>query len=253
MLRPVARVLVTLVLAFHVLLAGVPPASVHGAGEPVIVALGDSLTAGWGVAPEEAYPALLQARLRREGLAFRVVNAGVSGDTSAGGLARLEWTLRTGPAIVIVALGANDGLRGQPPSATRANLTAILDRLRARKVRTLLAGMRMPPNYGADYTREYAQVFADLGARADAFMPFLLDGVAGVPGLNQPDGIHPNAEGHRVIAERLWRHLRPLLAGDRATAPAAQPPRGPPQVEGCRAPDRGSRCSLRPVSAPLTT
>jgi acyl-CoA thioesterase-1 len=177
----------------------------------VIVALGDSLTAGWGVAPDEAWPALLQQRLAHEGHAYRVVNAGVSGDTSAGGLARLPWVLRARPEIVIVALGANDGLRGQPPEALRKNLATILGRLRERGVKTLLAGMRMPPNYGAAYTRQYAAVFADLGRRADAFMPFLLDGVAMVPALNQSDGIHPSAEGHRVIAERLWRYLEPLL------------------------------------------
>jgi acyl-CoA thioesterase-1 len=177
----------------------------------VIVALGDSLTAGWGVAPDEAWPALIEQRLRREGYAYRVVNAGVSGDTSAGGLARLDWVLRARPEVVIVALGANDGLRGQPVASLRGNLAAILERLRERGVRTLLAGMRMPPNYGAAYTREYAAAFADLGRRADAFMPFLLDGVAAVPALNQADGLHPSAEGHRVIAERLWPYLVPLL------------------------------------------
>ncbi len=192
-------------------LALAAPAAPAAPAERVIVALGDSLTAGWGVAPDEAYPALLERRLAREGYPYRVVNAGVSGDTSAGGLARLEWTLRAGPEIVIVALGANDGLRGQPPAALRQNLAAVLDRLRARGVRTLLAGMRLPPNYGAAFTREFAAVYRELAGRADAFMPFLLDGVAAVPHLNLPDGIHPNAEGHRVIAERLWPHLRPLL------------------------------------------
>jgi acyl-CoA thioesterase-1 len=177
----------------------------------VIVALGDSLTAGWGVTPDEAWPALIERRLRREGYPYRVVNAGVSGDTSAGGRARLDWVLRSQPEVVIVALGANDGLRGQPVAALRDNLAAILERLRERGVKTLLAGMRLPPNYGAAYTREYAAVFADLGRRADAFMPFLLDGVAAVPALNQADGIHPSADGHRVIAERLWPYLVRLL------------------------------------------
>ncbi len=180
-------------------------------GERVIVALGDSLTAGWGVTPDEAWPALIERRVRREGYPYRVVNAGVSGDTSAGGRARLDWVLRSQPEVVIVALGANDGLRGQPVAALRDNLAAILERLRERGVKTLLAGMRLPPNYGAAYTREYAAVFADLGRRADAFMPFLLDGVAAVPALNQADGIHPSADGHRVIAERLWPYLVRLL------------------------------------------
>jgi acyl-CoA thioesterase-1 len=196
------------------LLAGAPGAGVL-AGAPdagrVIVALGDSLTAGWGVAPDEAWPALVEQRLRREGYPYRVVNAGVSGDTSAGGLARLDWVLRARPAIVIVALGANDGLRGQPPEALRKNLATILERLREHGVKTLLAGMRMPPNYGATYTQRYAAVFTELGRQADAFMPFLLDGVAAVPALNQRDGVHPSPEGHRVIAERLWPYLVPLL------------------------------------------
>jgi len=183
-------------------------------GEGVIVALGDSLTAGLGVAADEAYPALLQARLRREGYAHRVVNAGVSGDTTAGGLRRVDWVLRANPEIVIVALGANDGLRGQSPQAMRANLEAIVARLEAAGTRILLAGMRLPPNYGAEFTREFEAVFPAVARRAKvALMPFLLDGVATDPRLNQPDGIHPSAAGHAVIADRLWPYLRPLLAG----------------------------------------
>jgi acyl-CoA thioesterase-1 len=182
--------------------------------ESVIVALGDSLTAGLGVAPDEAYPALLEARLRREGRAYRVINAGVSGDTTAGGLRRVDWALRAKPEIVIVALGANDGLRGQSPSAMRDNLEAIVARLQAAGARVLLAGMRLPPNYGADYTREFEAVYPAVARRAKvAFMPFLLDGVAADARLNQADGIHPSAAGHAVIAERIWPHLRPLLAG----------------------------------------
>jgi acyl-CoA thioesterase-1 len=177
----------------------------------VIVALGDSLTAGLGVAPDEAYPALLADRLRHEGHAYRVVNAGVSGDTSAGGLNRLAWVLRSNPEIVIVALGANDGLRGLPPEALRANLAAIVDRLRAREIRVLLAGMRMPTSHGERYRRQFEAAFAEVGRRADAYMPFLLDGVATVPRLNQADGIHPNADGQRQIAERLWPYLKGLL------------------------------------------
>lgn len=177
----------------------------------VIAVLGDSLTAGLGVTPDEAYPARLAERLRHEGYAYRVVNAGVSGDTTAGGLSRLDWVLRSNPEIVIVALGANDGLRGQPPEAVRVNLTAIVDRLRAREVRILLAGMRMPATHGEPYRQQFAAAFAEVARRADSFMPFLLDGVALVARLNQADGIHPNADGHRLIAERLWPYLRPLL------------------------------------------
>jgi acyl-CoA thioesterase-1 len=182
--------------------------------ESVIVALGDSLTAGLGVAPDEAYPARLEARLRREGFAYRVINAGVSGDTSAGGLRRVDWVLRAKPEIVIVALGANDGLRGQSPQVMRDNLEAIVARLQAAGARVLLAGMRLPPNYGAEYAREFEAVFPAVARRAKvAFMPFLLNGVAADARLNQADGIHPSAAGYAVIAERIWPHLRPLLAG----------------------------------------
>ena len=181
-------------------------------GGRTIVALGDSLTAGYGVAPDEAWPALIQARLRREGFPHSVVNAGVSGDTTAGGLRRVDWVLRARPEVAIIALGANDGLRGQSVQAMRENLDRIVERLRAAGARVLLAGMRLPPNYGADFTRDFAAVYPEIARRAGiAFMPFLLDGVAADPRLNQGDGIHPNAAGHRVIAERLWPHLRPLL------------------------------------------
>jgi acyl-CoA thioesterase I len=181
-------------------------------GERVIVALGDSLTAGLGVAADEAYPARLEARLQQEGYAYRMVNAGVSGDTTAGGLRRVDWVLRAKPDIVIVALGANDGLRGQSPQAMRDNLAAIVARLQAGGARVLLAGMRLPPNYGAEYTTDFRAIFPEVARSARvAFVPFLLDGVAADARLNQPDGIHPTAAGHQVIADRLWPYLRPLL------------------------------------------
>jgi acyl-CoA thioesterase-1 len=178
----------------------------------VVVALGDSITAGLGVAADEAFPARLEARLRAEGYAYRVVNAGVSGDTTAGGLRRVDWALRSSPEVVIVALGANDGLRGQSPPAMRANLDEIVARLQAAGARVLLAGMRLPPNYGGEYTKEFEAVFPAVarGARI-TLMPFLLDGVAGVPRLNQADGIHPTAAGQQVIADHIWPYLRPLL------------------------------------------
>ena len=198
---------IALALGFVAMLS--PPA--RGA-ERVVVALGDSLTAGLGVAADEAYPARLEARLAREGYAYRVVNAGVSGDTTAGGLRRVDWVLRAKPEIVIVALGANDGLRAQSPQAIRENLAAIVRRLQAAGARVLLAGMRLPPNYGAEYTKEFQTVFPDVArSTGAAFMPFLLDGVAADPRLNQPDGIHPTAAGQQVIADRLWPYLRPLL------------------------------------------
>lgn len=177
-----------------------------------MVALGDSITAGLGVAADEAFPARLEARLRAEGYAYRVVNAGVSGDTTAGGLRRVDWALRSSPEVVIVALGANDGLRGQSPPAMRANLDEIVARLQAAGARVLLAGMRLPPNYGGEYTKEFEAVFPAVarGTRI-TLMPFLLDGVAGVPRLNQADGIHPTAVGQQVIADHIWPYLRPLL------------------------------------------
>jgi acyl-CoA thioesterase-1 len=207
MRRSVARVLLAAAL-----LASLASARAAAAEEAVIVALGDSLTAGFGLLSEEAYPALLEQRLRREGYAYRVVNAGVSGDTTAGGLRRVDWVLRSRPSIAIVALGANDGLRHQRVPEIRDNLVGIVRRLRAAGVRVLLAGMRVPSNYGAEYERAFAAVFPDVArATGVALVPFLLDGVAGEARLNQPDGIHPTAEGQRLIADRLWPHLMPLL------------------------------------------
>jgi acyl-CoA thioesterase I len=181
-------------------------------GDGVVAALGDSLTAGLGVAADEAYPARLEVRLRAEGYAYRVVNAGVSGDTTAGGLRRVDWVLRSSPEVVIVALGANDGLRAQSPQAMRANLEEIVTKLQAAGARVLLAGMRLPPNYGGEYTKEFEAVFPGVSRRTKVtLVPFLLDGVAGVPRLNQADGIHPTAAGQQVIADHLWPYLRPLL------------------------------------------
>jgi len=183
-----------------------------GATERVVVALGDSLTAGLGVAADEAWPALIESRLRREGYPYRVVNAGVSGDTTAGGLRRVDWVLRSRPDVAVVALGANDGLRGLATDAMESNLMAIVERLRAGGARVLVAGMQVPPNYGAAYSRAFTGVFPDVARRTGSpLVPFLLDGVAADPRLNQPDGIHPNAAGHRAIAEHLWPHLVALL------------------------------------------
>jgi acyl-CoA thioesterase-1 len=176
------------------------------------------------VAPDEAYPARLQARLDREGYRYRVVNAGVSGDTTAGALRRLAWALSAKPDIVIVALGANDGLRGQSVAAMRRNLAQIVERCRAGGARVLLAGMRLPPNYGRDYARAFARAFPEVAKRANvAFVPFLLDGVAADPRLNLADGIHPNAAGHAIIAERLWPYLRPYIGGGRRGPLRASP------------------------------
>jgi acyl-CoA thioesterase I len=183
-----------------------------GAAERVVVAFGDSLTAGFGVAADEAWPALLQARLASEGYPYRVVNAGVSGDTTAGGLRRVSWALKSRPEVAIVALGANDGLRHLPVPAMRENLRGIVGRFQAAGVRVLLAGMRLPPNYGLEYTRDFAEVFPEVARQTRVpLMPFLLDGVAVDARLNQADGVHPNAAGHRILAERVWPYLLPLL------------------------------------------
>src|SRR5262245_5743356 len=182
------------------------------AQERVIVAFGDSLTAGYGVAPEASYPALLGARLRAEGYPYRVINAGISGDTTAGGLRRVDWALKLKPEIVIIELGANDALRGQDLGAVRANLEQMVGRFQSAGVRVLLAGMRLPPNYGAQYGMQFQGMFEEVArARGVALVPFFLEGVGGNARLNQPDGIHPTAEGYRVVVDRLWAHLQPLL------------------------------------------
>ena len=175
--------------------------------------LGDSLTAGLGLAPEQSYPALLQRKLDANGYRYEVVNAGVSGDTSAGGLRRLDWSLEGDVKILVVALGGNDGLRGLSPQDMKANLTAIVGRAKQRGITVILAGMEAPPNYGADYTGQFRDVYPDLAKTSDVrFVPFLLQGVAGVSGLNQADGIHPNARGAQLVADLVWSALEPVLA-----------------------------------------
>nr|WP_254432331.1 arylesterase [Magnetospirillum sp. SS-4] len=177
-----------------------------------ILALGDSLTAGFGLAAEAAFPARLERALRAEGRDVRVINAGVSGDTTAGGLARLVWALAERPDLAIVELGANDGLRGLDPKVTRTNLDAILTRLKRDGIGVLLAGMLAPPNYGRAFEAEYKAVFEGLAARHDVvFYPFFLDGIAGDARLNQPDGLHPTAKGVDVIVERILPSVRVLL------------------------------------------
>ena len=198
--------------------AAAPPASVLSAGDadqslrPRIVVLGDSLTAGLGLLTEEAYPALLQRRLDENGMAFEVVNAGVSGDTTAGGLRRLDWALDGDVRILIVALGGNDALRGLPVEEVKKNLSEIITRAQRRHVTVLLAGIEAPPNFGDAYTTAFRQTFRDLARQYRvAFVPFLLEGVAGIPQLNQRDGIHPTAEGARILADTIWSALEPML------------------------------------------
>jgi acyl-CoA thioesterase-1 len=182
------------------------------AARPKIVFLGDSLTAGLGLPPDQSVPSLIQQRLEDEEYAYQVVNAGVSGDTSAGGLSRLDWSLAGDVRVLVIELGANDGLRGLPAGAMRQNLGEIITRAKERGITVLLTGMEAPPNYGAAYTSEFRQVFRDLAREHDvAFMPFFLDGVAGIRALNQGDGIHPNVEGAQIIERAIWEHLEPLL------------------------------------------
>jgi acyl-CoA thioesterase-1 len=179
---------------------------------PRIVALGDSLTAGYGLVESESYPALLQAKLDSEGYEFDVVNAGVSGDTSAGGLRRLDWALEGDVRVVIVALGANDGLRGLSVAEMEQNLSQIIQRVRERNAVVILAGMEAPPNFGQEYATSFRQAYRQVAQRERVlFIPFLLDKVAGQGALNQADGIHPNAQGTAIVAETVWSVLRPLL------------------------------------------
>jgi acyl-CoA thioesterase I len=181
---------------------------------PRIVFLGTSLTAGFGLNREQAYPALIQAKLDSAGLAAEVVNAGVSGETSAGGLRRIDWLLREPVDVLVLELGANDGLRGQDPEAMRANLQEIVERTRARypEAALVIVGMEAPPNLGERYTQRFREVFVELAREHDAaLVPFLLEGVAAVPRLNQPDGIHPTAEGQRLAAATVWAVLEPVV------------------------------------------
>jgi acyl-CoA thioesterase-1 len=181
---------------------------------PRVVFLGDSLTAGLGLTPQEAYPALLQQKIDAEGLQYRVVNAGVSGDTSAGGLSRLDWALEGDVRVLVVALGGNDGLRGLPADELRRNLSTIIERAQARHIQVILAGMEAPPNFGEAYVVSFHQVYPELAKKYGVpLIPFLLQDVAGIERLNQRDGIHPTAEGARTVAENVWSVLRPTLKG----------------------------------------
>jgi acyl-CoA thioesterase-1 len=179
---------------------------------PKVVCLGDSLTAGLGLVESQAYPSLLQRKVDEDELGFEVVNAGVSGDTTAGGLRRLEWALQGDVKVLVVALGGNDALRGLSVAEMRQNLSTIVERARNRGVIVVLAGMQAPPNYGPEYTAAFRQAFIDVAREhRTPFIPFLLEGVAGDPELNQRDGIHPNARGAELMAETVWNALRPAL------------------------------------------
>ena len=190
----------------------VPAATPAADRRPKVVVLGDSLTAGLGLSATDAFPALLQHKIDEARLPFEVVNAGVSGDTSAGGLRRLDWSLQDGARVLIVALGANDGLRGLPVAEMKRNLAQIIETAQSKKLAVVLAGMEAPPNYGSEYSVSFRQVYSDLAKQYDVpFIPFLLDRVAGQPALNQADGIHPNLRGAAIVADTVWAALKPEL------------------------------------------
>jgi acyl-CoA thioesterase-1 len=199
-------------------IAPAPAAGTSATAQPVksvakIVAFGDSLTAGYGLNPEDSYPSLLQKKLAADGFNYEVVNAGISGDTTAGGVRRIDWSLDGGDVkVVILELGANDILRGQPITEMKKNLAAIIERAKARGAQVLLAGMEAPTNSGIDYRRWTHGAFGDLAKEYNVPMiPFLLDRVAGIQSLNQADGIHPNAQGARIVADTVYQYLKPML------------------------------------------
>ena len=192
------------------------PKTQVSAERPRIVAFGNSLTAGLGVSPDQSYPAHLQRILDAAGYAYQVVNAGVSGETTAGGVRRVSWVLNSKPAIVILELGGNDGLRGLSLQETKANLERIIQQLQQASVTVVLAGMKLPPNYGQDYTGGFEALYQALAKQYRlTLIPFFLDGVAGSSSLNQADGIHPTGEGYRLIVERVFPTLKPLLERNR--------------------------------------
>ena len=201
---------------FTVVLLGLTLMARAEKDRPTVLFFGDSLTAGYGLDATRAFPALVQAKIDSLGWSFEVINGGLSGETSAGGLRRVNWLLRRKIDVLVLALGGNDGLRGIPASEMQRNLQGILDRARATypDVQIILAGMEAPPNLGEAYTTAFRTAFPTLAEKNRIpLIPFLLEGVGGVADLNQPDRIHPNAEGHRVIAETVWRVLKPILEG----------------------------------------
>ncbi len=177
--------------------------------------LGDSLSAGFGLDVAQAFPSLIQEKIKQEKLPFRVVNAGLSGETTAGGLRRIDWLLKQQVDVLVIELGGNDGLRGIAPSETERNLQGIIDKMREKNpdASIILSGMQAPPNMGKDYTEKFRAIFPTIAKRNKIeLIPFLLEGVAGNPRLNLPDGIHPTAEGHRIVAETVWQTLKPVLS-----------------------------------------
>lgn len=178
----------------------------------VILALGDSLTAGFGVNEEDSFPSRLQVKMNEEGFGYKIVNAGISGDTTAGGVRRINWLMKHQPRIVILALGANDGLRGLSVEEMRKNLETMIEISHEHDAKVLLAGMKALPNYGEDYGKKFESVFPELARQYNlVYLPFLLEGVAGVREYTRPDGIHPTASGYKIVAELVWKYLQPML------------------------------------------
>jgi acyl-CoA thioesterase-1 len=183
-------------------------------GPKTVLFLGDSITAGYGLDPAQAYPALIQEMIEANGWNYRVINAGQSGDTSAGGLSRLDWLLKNRVDVLVLQLGGNDGLRGILPGVMKKNLQAIIDRTRDKYpgVKVVIAGMKVPPNLGGPYARQFEAVFSALARKnRAALIPFVLENVGGVETLNMPDGIHPTAKGHEIVARNVWKVLEPVL------------------------------------------
>lgn len=186
----------------------------NNTGKKSILFFGNSLTAGYGLEPAEAFPALIQHKIDSLGLKFTSVNAGVSGETSSGGNGRIEWILKSSVDVFVLELGANDGLRGIPITETKKNLQAIIDKVKTKypQAKLVLAGMQVPPNMGAKYSNEFRTMFVDLAMQNNmSLIPFLLEGVGGVKSLNQQDGIHPNVEGAKIVADNVWQVLEGVM------------------------------------------
>lgn len=181
----------------------------------VVLFLGNSITAGYGLNPDQAYPALIQKKIDSLDLPFKVINAGLSGETSAGGLRRIDWVLRQKVDVLVIELGGNDGLRGIKPEVTKQNLQAIIDKARKKypDIAIVIAGMQVPTNLGPEYTQSFKALYSDLSAQNRTHLiPFILKGVGGNPKLNLSDGIHPTAQGHKIVAETVWKVLKPVLS-----------------------------------------
>lgn len=201
-----------------------PAAAPAASTEPLVVFLGDSLTAGYGLAADQAYPVLVEKRLEKEGVAIRALNAGVSGDTTSGGLARLDWLLSQKPDVVVVGLGGNDGLRGLPLEQAESNLRQIIGRSKEAGAKVLLLGMQIPPNYGPEYAEGFKEMYPRVAGDLDVpLLPFLLEGVGGVAELNQADGIHPTAEGQEKVAETVAPYLAEMLTEAKGEKAGAAP------------------------------